>query len=135
MSHFFHLGDPQAGDGVRLLELPGLDVPIHRLRQRDVHGRQRHPFEADHPSSSVAGNFSTDELCRVGIRHRGSARRAELFRFSPLLCYVRSSSIHRQQRRVPIPMAIFRVCLPRDPCRGIFHLFNDDEVFGVGETI
>ena len=44
-----HLSHPQASDGVGLLKVLSLDMLVHRLRQRHVHGRQRHPFQAGHP--------------------------------------------------------------------------------------
>lgn len=49
-------------------------MPIHRLSQRHIHGRQHHPFQTDHPGSSVAGHFSIDELLmqRTALE-RGSA--------------------------------------------------------------
>lgn len=59
-----YLCHPQAGDGVCLVEVLSLDVLVDRLRQRHVHRCQRHPFQAGHPGSPVAGDLSADELSR-----------------------------------------------------------------------
>ena len=64
---FIYLRHPQAGDGVGLLKILGLDVLVYRLRQRHVHGRQRHPFETGHPRSPIASDLSTDELSELTI--------------------------------------------------------------------
>lgn len=40
-------------------------MPVNRLRQGHIHGRKRHPFQTDHPGSSVVGYFSADELLVV----------------------------------------------------------------------
>ena len=57
-----HLCNSQRRYGVRLLELPRLEMSIHGVRQRHVRRPQLHPLEADYARPLIGLDVSSDQL-------------------------------------------------------------------------